>query len=82
MPICFSPTNRRTKLRHAGCLPGSWRRHRSPEELVDSLPLFMRRRSLADLLSMDELYRMVLGVPGVLMEFGVHRGRHWQSRPR
>lgn len=46
------------------------------EELVDALPLFMRRQPLADLLSMDELYRMVLGVPGVIMEFGVHRGRH------
>lgn len=48
----------------------------APEELVESLPLFMRRQPLADLLSMDALYRMVLDVPGVIMEFGVHRGRH------
>ena len=47
-----------------------------PEELVDNLPLFLRRQPLADLLSIDELYRMVLDIPGVIMEFGVHRGRH------
>ena len=47
-----------------------------PEEQVDSLPLFLRCQPLADLLSIDALYRMVLDVPGVIMEFGVHRGRH------
>jgi hypothetical protein len=47
-----------------------------PEELVDNLPLFLRRQPLADLLSIDALYRMVLDIPGVIMEFGVHRGRH------
>ena len=47
-----------------------------PEELVDNLPLFLRLQPLADLLSIDALYRMVLDVPGVVMEFGVHRGRH------
>ena len=47
-----------------------------PEEQVDSLPLFLRCQPLADLLSLDALYRMVLDVPGVIMEFGVHRGRH------
>ena len=47
-----------------------------PEDLVDSLPLFIRRQPLTDLLSIDELYRMVIDLPGVIMEFGVHRGRH------
>ncbi|MBQ0928616.1 TylF/MycF/NovP-related O-methyltransferase [Saccharopolyspora endophytica] len=47
-----------------------------PEELVDNLPLYLRRQPLTDLLSMDALYRMILDVPGVIMEFGVHRGRH------
>jgi hypothetical protein len=47
-----------------------------PGELVDNLPLFLRLRPLADLLSLDALYRMVLDVPGVIMEFGVHRGCH------
>lgn len=47
-----------------------------PDDLVDNLPLFLRFRPLADLLSFDALYRMVLDVPGAIMEFGVHQGRH------
>lgn len=47
-----------------------------PEELVDHLALYLRRQPLTDLLSLDALYRMILDVPGVIMEFGVHRGRH------
>jgi hypothetical protein len=46
------------------------------DELVNNLPLFLRRHQLLDLLSMDALYRMVLDVPGVIMEFGVRYGRH------
>jgi hypothetical protein len=47
-----------------------------PEELVDNLTLYLRYQPLADLLSLDALYRMVLDVPGSITEFGVHRGRH------
>ncbi|MGH3466585.1 MAG: TylF/MycF/NovP-related O-methyltransferase [Thermocrispum sp.] len=47
-----------------------------PEELVDNLALYLRRQPLTDLLSLDALYRMILDKPGVIMEFGVHRGRH------
>lgn len=47
-----------------------------PEELVDNLALYLRRQPLTDLLSLDALYRMITDVPGVIMEFGVHRGRH------
>lgn len=47
-----------------------------PDELVDNIALYLRRRPLADVLAMDTLYRMVRDVPGVIMEFGVHRGRH------
>jgi hypothetical protein len=47
-----------------------------PEELVDNLALYLRKQPLTDLLSIDALYRMILDVPGVIMEFGVHRGRH------
>lgn len=68
-------SDRETELRHEfgrlmACVP------LKPEELPDSLALFLRKQSLADLLSMDALYRMALNVPGVIMEFGVHRGRH------
>jgi hypothetical protein len=47
-----------------------------PEYLIDNLPVYMRRHQLSDLLSMEALYRMVLDVPGVIMEFGVLHGRH------
>jgi hypothetical protein len=47
-----------------------------PEELIDNLALYLRRQPLTDLLSQDALYRMILQVPGTIMEFGVHRGRH------
>lgn len=47
-----------------------------PEELVDNLALYLRRQPLTDLLSLDALYQMILNIPGVIMEFGVHRGRH------
>jgi hypothetical protein len=46
------------------------------DELVDSLSLYLRRQPLTDLLSIDALYRMILDLPGVIMEFGVHYGRH------
>ncbi|MDL4815427.1 class I SAM-dependent methyltransferase [Actinomadura opuntiae] len=47
-----------------------------PEYLIDNLPVYLRRQQLSDLLSMDALYRMIAGVPGVIMEFGVLHGRH------
>jgi hypothetical protein len=48
-----------------------------PEEyLIDNLPLYLRRGQLADLLSIVDIYRMVVDVPGVVMEFGVLHGRH------
>ncbi|MFI0777867.1 class I SAM-dependent methyltransferase [Streptomyces sp. NPDC021212] len=50
-----------------------------PEYLIDNLPVYLRRPQLADLLAMDALYRKVLDVPGVIMEFGVLHGRHLAS---
>jgi hypothetical protein len=47
-----------------------------PAELADNLALYVRRQPLTDLLSLDALYRMIVRVPGVIMEFGVHWGRH------
>jgi hypothetical protein len=44
--------------------------------LIDNLPVYLRRHQLADLLSMDALYRMLPEVPGTIMEFGVLHGRH------
>ncbi|WP_320065565.1 class I SAM-dependent methyltransferase [Micromonospora sp. RTGN7] len=47
-----------------------------PKYLIDNLPVYLRRHQLADLLSMDALYRMLPEVPGIIMEFGVLHGRH------
>ncbi|MCM2390488.1 class I SAM-dependent methyltransferase [Streptomyces albipurpureus] len=47
-----------------------------PVYLIDNLPVYLRRHQLADLLTMDMLYRMLTGIPGVIMEFGVLHGRH------
>jgi hypothetical protein len=47
-----------------------------PVYLIDNLPVYLRRVQLADLLSMDALYRMLPEVPGTIMEFGVLHGRH------
>jgi len=46
------------------------------DEMVDNLVLYLRRQPLTDLLCLDALYRMILEVPGAIMEFGVHHGRH------
>jgi 3-O-methyltransferase len=47
-----------------------------PVYLIDNLPVYLRRHQLADLLSMDALYRMLPEIPGIIMEFGVLHGRH------
>ncbi|MET9556552.1 TylF/MycF/NovP-related O-methyltransferase [Streptomyces sp. NPDC006645] len=47
-----------------------------PEYLIDHLGIYMRRHQVADLLSMDALYRMCRDIPGEIMEFGVLHGRH------
>lgn len=47
-----------------------------PVYLIDNLPVYLRRHQLADLLTMDALYRLLVDLPGVIMEFGVLHGRH------
>lgn len=52
---------------------------RSPlpdEELLVNLALYMRSSVLAKLLYVDELYRHILAVPGVIAEFGVWWGQN------
>jgi hypothetical protein len=46
------------------------------EDLIENLALYLRREPLIDLLCMDALYRMILDIPGVIMEFGVQWGRN------
>jgi hypothetical protein len=50
-----------------------------PDELPDNLSLYLSRQQVTDLLAMDALYRLILDVPGVIMEFGVRWGRHLGS---
>jgi hypothetical protein len=46
------------------------------EEILTSLGLFIRRQSWARMLFMHEIYKMILDVPGVVMEFGVRWGQN------
>jgi hypothetical protein len=45
------------------------------DELLSNVPLFLKRQDLTRILFLDELYRKIVGVHGVIMEFGVRWGR-------
>lgn len=47
-----------------------------PNEILANLSLFMTRSALAQLLFMHDLYRRILTVPGVVVEFGTRYGRN------
>lgn len=47
-----------------------------PDELMDNLGLFIHRRSLGRILYMHELYQKILGIQGVVMEFGCRWGQN------
>jgi len=46
------------------------------DQLMVNLGLFMRSGSLAKLLFADELYKKILPIPGVIMEFGIWWGQN------
>jgi len=46
------------------------------DELLMNLSLFFKRQDLSMLLFMNELYQKILGVHGVVMEFGVRWGKN------
>jgi len=48
----------------------------SDEQLMVNLGLFMRSGALAKILYVDELYRSILDIPGVIMEFGIWWGQN------
>ena len=62
-----SVRTRFTELLSLGAIPDS--------HMVKNLPLYLRRDVLADILAVNSLYRRLLHVPGVIMEFGVQWGR-------
>lgn len=45
-------------------------------EMLMNLPLFIKRQDLSALFFMNELYQKILGIHGVVMEFGVRWGRN------
>jgi hypothetical protein len=45
------------------------------DEALQNLGLFLKRQDLSRILFLDELYRKIVGVHGVIMEFGVRWGR-------
>jgi hypothetical protein len=47
----------------------------SDEELLVNLGLFMRSGALAKLLFLDEMYRKIVNIPGIICEFGVWMGQ-------
>ena len=44
-------------------------------EILENLPLFIKRRDLMRILFINELYEQILNVPGVIMELGVRWGK-------
>lgn len=46
------------------------------DEMLSNLGLFMNRHALSRYLYMNDLYRMILGVHGVVIEFGVRWGQN------
>lgn len=46
------------------------------DEILKDLPLFLTRSSLGHILFIDSLYRLILDIPGCIMEFGVRWGRN------
>jgi hypothetical protein len=46
------------------------------DELQTNLGLFVNRQTMARFLWIHELYRQIIDVPGVIMEFGVRWGQN------
>jgi hypothetical protein len=44
------------------------------DEIVVNFPLYTRSSAIAKMLYIQELYKKILNVPGVIMEFGVWWG--------
>lgn len=46
------------------------------EDLLDHVELFMRPQRIGEILALNDLYQQVVGVHGIIVEFGVRWGRH------
>lgn len=47
-----------------------------PNEMLSNLQLFMKRQDMSSLLFMNDLYKQIIPVHGVIMEFGVRWGKN------
>ncbi len=46
------------------------------EDLLDHLEVFMRPQRIGEVLALDAMYREIINVHGIIIEFGVRWGRH------
>lgn len=46
------------------------------EDLLDHVEVFMRPQRIGEMLALDAMYREILDVHGIIVEFGVRWGRH------
>lgn len=46
------------------------------DAVLDNLELYMRPQRISEVLALSELYRLILGTHGIVVEFGVRWGRH------
>lgn len=70
----FTHESREEKLARGGVYEKLQQCPVSPDELFSNLGLFLNAKEIARILFMDNLYRQILDVPGVVMEFGVKWG--------
>lgn len=69
------PSNQEVEARKA--LLALFDRRPIPDDaILDHLEVFLRPQRIAELLALSEIYRRILEVHGVVMEFGVRWGRH------
>lgn len=45
-----------------------------PDRLLDNLTLFLNPKTLGRILFYNEMYKKILDIPGIIMEFGVNWG--------
>lgn len=72
---CIAPSDAEQEIRQQ--LLGMFRSTPIPEDqMLENLELYMRPQRISEILSLQHLYRQIIDVHGIVMEFGVRWGRH------
>lgn len=72
-----SPRPSKQEAEARAALQALFERRPIPDDaILDHLEVFLRPQRIAELLALSEVYRRILEVHGVVMEFGVRWGRH------